>query len=458
MPPDNRSLWSDGPAEDDHHGWLDPERDRPEAPTREHRAAASAEEPTSRAGRPPRDPDEPSGFSRIRRRLVTPLVALCVVALIVSGIAIGTQLVGTREVERTVVRGTGGASATQIKAAYEASHDGVVRVSTDSGNGTGWVYDDLGTIVTNNHVVSGGGDSIKVRFGDRGEDVPAKLLGTDISSDLAVLRVDPDSVSKLVPLKIADSDKVQTGDPVIAIGYPLGLDQTTTAGIVSGVGRQIQAQNNFSIDKVLQTDAPINPGNSGGPLLDTQGRVVGVNSQIATTGAGGGSVGIGFAIPSDTVRSVVPRLEKGQTIRHAYLGVSLGELAGVRGAAVGTVNAGGPAARAGLQAVTPTSTLGGGTPDGDVIVKIDGEDVERADDVTRIVNDHQPGEKLKMEVERKGERRTVEVTLGDRPANAGASGSATPSLTTPTTPTNPSSPSTPTTPTTPANPSVPSIP
>jgi putative serine protease PepD len=467
MPPDNRSLWSDGPAEDDHHGWLDPERERPDEPTREHQAAATPEEPTRRAGRPPRDPDAPSGLSRLRRRLVTPLVALCVIALLVSGIAIGTQLVGKREVERTVVQGSGGASATQIKAAYEAAHDGVVRVSTDSGNGTGWVYDDLGTIVTNNHVVSGGGDSIKVRFGDRGEDVPAKLLGTDISSDLAVLRVDPDDVSKLVPLKLADSDKVQTGDPVIAIGYPLGLDQTTTAGIVSGVGRQIQAQNNFSIDKVLQTDAPINPGNSGGPLLDARGRVVGVNSQIATTGAGGGSVGIGFAIPSNTVKSVVPKLEKGQTIRHAYLGVSLGELSGVRGAAVGAVNAGGPAARAGLQAVTPTSSLGGGTPDGDVIVKIDGEDVERPDDVTRIVNDHQPGDKLKMEVERKGERRTVEVTLGDRPANAAGAGTSSGTPTTPTnpsspsiptTPTTPSSPSTPTTPTTPGTPSIPSIP
>jgi putative serine protease PepD len=449
MPPEHRSLWSDGPSEDDHHGWLDPEPERPaEEPTREHRADED-ETRRHRTGRlTPRDPDAPSPFSRLRRRLVTPLVALCVIALLVSGIAIGTQLVGTRDVERTVVQGSGSSgNAAAIKAAYEATHDGVVRVSTSSGNGTGWVYDDRGTIVTNNHVVSGAGDSIKVRFGDRGEDVPAKLLGTDISSDLAVLRVNPDHVQKLVPLKVADSDAVQTGDAVIAIGYPLGLDQTTTAGIISGVGRQIQAQNNFSIDRVLQTDAPINPGNSGGPLLDTKGRVVGVNSQIATTGAGGGSVGIGFAIPSNTVKNVVPTLERGGTVKHAYLGVQLAELTGTKGAAVAVITPGGPAARANLRASSSTTTLGG-TPDGDVIVAIDGEDVERPDDVTRIVNGHQPGDKLKLEVERGGDRRQVEVTLADRPANAGSTssssgsgGGATPGN--PSSPSNPLSPSIP---------------
>ncbi|WP_022927180.1 S1C family serine protease [Patulibacter americanus] len=449
MPPEHRSLWSDGPSEDDHHGWLEPEPERPaEEPTREHRA-----DETSKGRRTPRDSDAPSAWSRLRRRLVTPLVALCVVALLVSGIAIGMQLVGTRDVERTVVQSSGGAAnAAAVKAAYEATHDGVVRVSTNSGNGTGWVYDARGTIVTNNHVVSGGGDSIKVRFGDRGEDVPARLLGTDVSSDLAVLRVDPADVQKLVPLKVADSDSVQTGDPVIAIGYPLGLDQTTTAGIISGVGRQIRAQNSFSIDRVLQTDAPINPGNSGGPLLDMKGRVVGVNSQIATTGGGGGSVGIGFAVPSNTVKSVVPVLERGGTVKHAYLGVQVAELTGTDGAAVAAVTPGGPAARADLRASSNTATLSG-RPDGDVIVEMDGERVDRADDVTRIVNSHQPGDKLKLQVERDGDRRTVEVTLGDRPATTGSTsggsgpgGGITP---TPTTPTNP---------TTPPNPLAPSIP
>jgi putative serine protease PepD len=447
MPPEHRSLWSDGPSEDDHHGWLAPEPERPaEEPTREHRADEA---------RTPREPDGPSAWRRLRRRLVTPLVALCAVALLVSGIAIGMQVVGTRDVERTVVQSSGGgANAAAVKAAYEATHDGVVRVSTNSGNGTGWVYDARGTIVTNNHVVSGGGDSIKVRFGDRGEDVPARLLGTDVSSDLAVLRVDPNDVQKLVPLKVADSDSVQTGDPVIAIGYPLGLDQTTTAGIISGVGRQIRAQNSFSIDRVLQTDAPINPGNSGGPLLDLKGRVVGVNSQIATTGGGGGSVGIGFAVPSNTVKSVVPVLERGGTVKHAFLGVQVAELTGIDGAAVAAITPGGPAARADLRASSNIS-LNGGRPDGDVIVEIDGERVDRADDVTRIVNSHQPGDKLEVEVERDGDRRTVDVTLGDRPATTGSTtggsgpgGGATPTPT----------PTTPTTPSTPSNPLTPSIP
>ena len=147
------------------------------------------------------------------------------------------------------------------------------------------------------------------------------MRGTDPSSDLAVLHVDPGSSGPLRPLPLADSDRVNVGDSVIAIGHPFGLDRTATAGIVSGLGREIQAPDGFQIDKVIQTDAPINPGNSGGPLLDARGRVVGVNSQIATGGAGNGSVGIGFAIPSNQVREVLPALSRGEHVEHAYLGV-----------------------------------------------------------------------------------------------------------------------------------------
>lgn len=441
MPSDNRSLWSDGPDEDDHHPWLDgadtPPSAADDAATREHRP------PTGEARRYPPPGGEPPRGNGPRRGLVIGLAALCGVALLASGVAIGTQVIDTRTVERTLVSGGGGGGGA-IRAAYEATHDGVVRVSTSSGNGTGWVYDDRGTIVTNNHVVSGAGNSIKVRFGDRGEDVPAKLLGTDVSSDLAVLRVDPKSVKKLVPLPLADSDKVQTGDSVIAIGYPLGLDQTVTAGIISGLGRQISAQNNFSIDKVLQTDAPINPGNSGGPLLDLKGRVVGVNSQIATTGAGGGSVGIGFAIPSNTVRSAVPRLENGKSVQHAYLGVQMGDSPGIKGAVVGVVTPGGPAARAGLKAVSP-SFKAGDTPNGDVITQIDDQVIERADDVTRAINDHKPGDTIKVQVQRNGQKKTVDVTLTDRPTNVGST-TTVPDPKTPTTPQSPQTPQTPQTP------------
>lgn len=438
--PDNRSLWSDGPSEDEHHGWLDPE---PETPAvRSEARPAPAEEPTKahRSGRLTRVPREgPSGWETFRRRAVTPLVALCVVALLASGIAIGTTLVGERTVERTVVAGnSGGATSSQIKAAYVAARDGVVRIKTTDGEGSGWVFDDRGTIVTNNHVVAGA-DTVKVRFTDDGEDVDARVLGTDVSSDLAVLRVDPNDVDKLVPLKVADSDKVETGDPVVAIGYPLGQDQTTTAGIISGVGRQIQAQNNFQIDKVLQTDAPINPGNSGGPLLNIKGEVVGVNSQIATTGAGGGSVGIGFAVPSDTVRDVVPTLAKGQRVKHAYLGVSVAEVTTGTGAAVGEVRPGSPAAGANLRENSEGALRGLAAPDGDVIVKIDDDDVVRPDDVTRIINERKAGDRITLEVRRGNDTRKVQVTLADRPAT---SASSTPTLT-PGTPTTPSTPSIP---------------
>lgn len=435
MAPEHRSLWSDGPSENDHHGWLDdePTTEAPapapvdDAPTRTHRTTA----------RRPAGPSEPSPQTLTRRRrLRNGIVALAAVALLVSGVAIGQRTIGTHTVERSVVSSSGGASGNAIQAAWEATHEGVVRVTTNTGNGTGWVYNASGLIVTNNHVVSGAGNgAIKVRFGDRGQDVSARLMGTDVSSDLAVLKIDPKDVDKLVPLELADSDKVKTADPVIAIGYPLGLDQTTTSGIISGVGRQIQAQNNFSIDKVIQTDAPINPGNSGGPLLDMKGRVVGVNSQIATTGMGGGSVGIGFAVPSNTVRHVVPTIATGGKIEHAWLGVQMGKLTGVEGVAVGVVTPGGPAARAGMRSVSGQPT-NGQVPSGDVIVAIDGKKVNQPDDVSAAINGRKPGDTISVEVARSGKRETLKVTLGDRSSAASSSGTST----TPTTPSDPSNP------------------
>ena len=186
-------------------------------------------------------------------------------------------------------------------------------MSSGSGtaSGTGFVFDSDGTIVTNAHVV-GDAQEAQVRFDDDAP-VQAQVVGTDPSSDLAVLHVDPAQAGTLQPLTLGESDDVRVGDTAIAVGYPFGLDRTATAGIVSGLGRRIQAPNGVSIDEVIQTDAPINPGNSGGPLLDASGRVIGVNSQIATASGGGGNVGVGFAIPSDTVREVVPRLKAGQT-------------------------------------------------------------------------------------------------------------------------------------------------
>lgn len=446
--PDNRSLWSDGPAEDEHHGWLNPEPEKQAAPAgpplSSDRDAATHVHRTERATPPPPPRrDGPSAWESFRGSLIWPLVGLCVLALLIAGIAIGTQLVNQKTVERTVVSGSGG-SANQIKAAYDAAHEGVVRIATSDATGTGWVYDDKGTIVTNNHVVAGANGNVRVRFKDDGALIRAKVLGTDVSSDLAVLRVDPKAVGKLVPLKVANSNDVQTGDPVVAIGYPLGLDQTTTAGIISGVGREIPAQNNFQIDKVLQTDAPINPGNSGGPLLNMKGEVVGVNSQIATASAGGGSVGIGFSIPSDTVSSVVPTLERGGSVPHAWLGVSVGAVAKGSGALVGAVTSGSPAARANLRE-NSVSAQNTGVADGDVIVKIDGKAVNQPSDITSTINGKKPGDKVTLEVERDGKSRNVDVTLGDRPASS--------QTTSPTT--TPSSPSSPSDPSNPLNPSIP---
>ncbi len=176
-----------------------------------------------------------------------------------------------------------------------------------------------------------------------------------------------------------------------------------TAGIISGVGRAIKAPNGFSIDKVIQTDAPINPGNSGGPLIDGAGRVIGVNSQIATAGGGGGNVGIGFAVPSNTVRQVVPRLRAGGSISRPYLGLS-SEL-GTAGVVVRSVVPGDPADRAGLLL-------------GDVVTKVDGVPVQAPLDISTAIEDRRPGDEVDLEVQRTGSARTLRVTLGTRPENA----------------------------------------
>jgi putative serine protease PepD len=213
------------------------------------------------------------------------------------------------------------------------------------------------------------------------------------------VRVDPGSVGSLRPLRLADSDDVRVGDSVVAIGHPFGLDRTATAGIVSGVGREIRAPDGFQIEEAIQTDAPINPGNSGGPLLDIRGRVVGVNAQIATAG-NRGNVGIGFAVPANTVRDIVPRLSRGEPIVRPYLGVTTAPAP--QGAAIQAVMPGGPAEREGLLA-------------SDVIVGIDGQTVDEPEDVSDAVSAHRPGDEIEVEVIRDGERRTITVELDKRP-------------------------------------------
>jgi putative serine protease PepD len=299
------------------------------------------------------------------------------------------------------VQGLRPADRGDVGAIYAAASPGVVSVRTSEGSGTGFVVDRNGTLVTNAHVV-GSAQRVQVQFEGDGPAVGARVVGSDRSSDVAVLRVDPDEAPALRPLAFADSDQVEVGQLAVAIGSPFGLDQTATSGIVSGLEREIRAPDGFQIDKVIQTDAPINPGNSGGPLLDARGRVIGINSQIAATnGASSGNVGIGFAVPANTVKEIYPRLARGEAIQRPYLGVSTEAAAG--GVRVGEVTAGGPAAAAGLRA-------------GDLVVDVAGTRVSAPDDVSAAIESRRPGQRLDVVLERDGDRRPVTVTLGTRPA------------------------------------------
>jgi putative serine protease PepD len=300
---------------------------------------------------------------------------------------------------------------TRAGAIYAKASPAVVSIRTTGGSGTGFLVDNDGTIVTNDHVV-GNSPRVLVRFGPTGRSLDAEVQGTDPSSDLAVVHIDPSAApNNAKPLQFADSRDVRVGDDAIAIGNPFGLDRTATEGIVSALGREIRAPNGFQIDDVIQTDAPINPGNSGGPLLDDTARVIGVTSQIATAGGGagtqGGNVGIGFAVPSNTVRQVVPRLERGQSIARPYLGVKTQPSmapGAPDGAEVSNVVIGGPADRAGIE-------------QGDVITEIDGRKVASSSDVARIVNSKKPGDSIDVRVDRSGQGLTIGVTLGNRPVH-----------------------------------------
>jgi S1-C subfamily serine protease len=305
----------------------------------------------------------------------------------------------------TTPASTGSASApTDVSNIYKAVSPGVVYVAstTEQGqaSGSGFVLGTDGSIVTNDHVVENA-TSVAVRFTEDGKTIPAKVVGTDPSTDVAVLHVDPSKVQGgLHPLQLADSNKLEPGQPAIAMGSPFGLQGTITSGIVSALGRDIQAPNGFTISGVIQTDAAINPGNSGGPLLDDRGQVIGINSQIATNGGDTGS-GVGFAVPIDTVKSVVPQLKADGKIDRAWLGVSTSDTPTRDGAEVGDVT-GTPAQDAGIRP-------------GDLITEFDGRKVTSASDLGQVVLTRKPGDTVKVVVERNGNTRTLTVKLGSRP-------------------------------------------
>jgi S1-C subfamily serine protease len=290
--------------------------------------------------------------------------------------------------------------------------------------GSGFAIDRNGTIVTNAHVVAGA-TKVQVQFADK-RIVDARILGRDESSDLAVLRVSARR-GELPPLPLGSSAGIEVGDPTIAIGNPFGLERTLTTGVVSATKRTIQAPNGFEIDGVIQTDAAINPGNSGGPLLDAAGRVIGINSQIETGGSGNGNVGIGFAIPIDTARRLLPDLEKNGRVDRGFLGVtSLGidsslsdlNLPVRRGALVQTVTPGSPAAKAGIRGGNIVAQLDGNTIrlGGDIVTAVDGETIASADDLANAIGGKRKGDTVKLQIVRARERRTVAVTLAAQPA------------------------------------------
>jgi S1-C subfamily serine protease len=294
--------------------------------------------------------------------------------------------------------------------------------------GSGFVYDDNGHIITNHHVVSGGGNRLDVTFPD-GIVYRASLIGSDPSADIAVLYVEEAPKEKLLPLSLADSSKVRVGERVAAIGNPFGLSGSLSNGIVSGVGRQIPAEEEegFTIPDIIQTDAPINPGNSGGPLLNMRGEVIGINSAIYSTT--GQFAGVGFAIPSNTIAQVMPSLITTGSYQHPWLGVAgrdmtpgIADRLGLdepRGFLVMDVVAGSPAEKAGIQRGNEDTVIDG-IPiklGGDVIIAVDNNTVRKIDDILAYVEMKKSvGDDLELTILREGQTMEVIATLAARPS------------------------------------------
>ncbi len=289
------------------------------------------------------------------------------------------------------------AGTTDLTALYQTVVKSVVQVNSSSrrssGIGSGFVVDKNGHILTNYHVVQGA-TSITVRFQD-GTQLPAQVLGTDPSGDLAVLKANVPA--NVPPLPMGDSDQVKPGEDAIAIGSPLGLDYSITSGIVSGIERTSSSGNGRPLSGLIQTDAAINPGNSGGPLLDAQGRVIGIN-----TLGGEGVQNIGFAVPINAAKQLLPRLISGETIQHPWLGIGVEELPQGGGITIVNVTSGSPAAQAGLRS-------------GDTIVSVAGKQVKDLDALHSALEEHKVGESVSMGIVRNNQNLTVNVTLGNWP-------------------------------------------
>ena len=384
-------------------------------------------------------------------RLAATLCALLAVAVVGCGDSAGDkkpagQATPRTETTRVEVIQASGDGGFDPKAIYKSEAPGVVTVISlfnsnglgsvlggdegGGGVGSGFVLDGDGEIATNAHVVTTGeGDAIRrakqvyVEFAD-GNTVPAKILGSDPNADVALLKIDPSGL-KLRPLPLGDSVHVEVGEPVAAIGSPFGERQSLSVGVVSAVDRSIESLTSFRISGAIQTDAAINPGNSGGPLVNGDGRVIGINQQIKSTSGGG--EGVGFAVPVDAVKRSLEMLRDHGEARYAYLGVSSVELYPQlvdrfdlqvdKGAWVQDVNDGSPADRAGIHGGTGSTAFQAQSyrTGGDVITKVNAKPVENSSDLADRIADFQPGDEVTLEVHRDGGTRQVKVKLGERP-------------------------------------------
>jgi putative serine protease PepD len=371
-----------------------------------------------------------------------PIIGGAVAGGIIALVIAGTSSSSPHSVTTTVIRQTqpetlptaftkgSGMSINQI---YRAASPGVVDIivtaqsqspgfgffggsgsgsgsQTTEGEGAGVVYNTKGDILTDEHVVAHE-TSVRVNF-QNGHSYPATVVGTDPSTDVAVIHVNAPA-SELHPIPLANSNNAQVGDPVVAIGSPFSLPETTTQGIVSQTQRTITAPNNYNIPHAIQTDAAINPGNSGGPLLDANGHVLGLNDQIetnnTTAGGEGSSSGVGFAIPSNTVAQIANQIIGGHKVQHAYVGVELSGASSSGGAEVAQVQPGTPGAAAGLKAH-------------DLITAVNGKTVTSTDGFIAAISSYHPGQTVSMTVQRGGKTLTIKVKLGVRPASASNGG------------------------------------
>ena len=336
--------------------------------------------------------------------------------LLVVGVLLATgSLGGSGTTKVTTIREAGSttnvadesSTGTNAEKLYEETSPGVVEIKakiTSSGaTGSGFEVDEEGDIVTAAHVVDEA-SSVEVILQD-GKTLQAEVLGIDEASDLAVIKIDPSGI-ELHPLELADSSELKVGAAVAAIGAPFEYAWSFSTGVVSGLDRTIEAPNGFSVSHAIQTDAAVNPGNSGVPLLDAEGKVIGVVDQIATDGEADQSSGVGFAISSSLVSAELKQLEAGEKVEHAYLGVATAtSTEGTEGAEVAEVVSGSPAAEAGLK-------------QGDVVTELDGEPIAGTEDLVAAIAAHKPGEAVTLEIERGSGKTAVKVTLGTQPARS----------------------------------------